>query len=36
MERSNDLFQRMRSESHKLNDAEIAALARYYGAPPAN
>ncbi len=36
MERSNDLFQRMRSESHKLNDADIAALARYYGAPPAN
>lgn len=36
MERSNDLFQRMRSESHKLNDADIAALARYYGAAPAN
>jgi cytochrome c553 len=32
--RSNDLFLRMRSESHKLDASEIRALASYYGAPP--
>lgn len=32
MERSNDLFQRMRSESHALDERDIVALAKYYGA----
>jgi cytochrome c553 len=32
MERSNDLFQRMRSESHALEERDIVALAKYYGA----
>ncbi len=30
-ERSNDLFDRMQSVTHKLNDKEIKQLARYYG-----
>ena len=30
--RSNDLFQRMQSVSHKLTEDEISRLARYYGA----
>lgn len=32
-DRSNDLFVRMQSVSHKLSDSEIGTLARYYGAP---
>lgn len=32
-DRSNDLFHRMQSVSHKLTDQEIKALAKYYGAP---
>lgn len=36
-DRTNDLFLRMQSVSHKLTDSEIKALATYYGAPdPAN
>lgn len=31
-DRSNDLFERMQSVSHKLTDDEIKRLARYYGA----
>ena len=31
-DRSNDLFSRMQSVSHKLNSEEITRLARYYGA----
>ena len=31
-ERSNDLFERMQSVSHKLTDDEIRRLSRYYGA----
>jgi cytochrome c553 len=31
-DRSNDLFDRMQSVSHKLSDDEIRQLARYYGA----
>lgn len=31
-ERSNDLYRRMQSVSHKLTDAEIRRVARYYGA----
>jgi cytochrome c553 len=33
-ERSNDLFERMQSVSHKLTDEEIRSLARYYGTEP--
>jgi cytochrome c553 len=33
-DRSNDLFERMQSVSHKLTDDEIRALARYYGTEP--
>jgi cytochrome c553 len=29
-DRSNDLFERMQSVSHKLTDDEIGKLARYY------
>jgi cytochrome c553 len=31
-DRSNDLFERMQSVSHKLTDDEISRLSRYYGA----
>jgi cytochrome c553 len=31
-DRSNDLFKRMQSVSHKLTDSEIRTLSRYYGA----
>ena len=31
-DRSNDLFKRMQSVSHKLSETEIKRLARYYGA----
>jgi cytochrome c553 len=31
-DRSNDLFMRMQSVSHKLTDDEIRRLSRYYGA----
>jgi cytochrome c553 len=31
-DRSNDLFKRMQSVSHKLTDEEISRLSRYYGA----
>lgn len=31
-DRSNDLYDRMRSVTHKLNDDEIKKLAKYYGA----
>ena len=30
--RSNDLYDRMQSVTHKLNEDEIKKLARYYGA----
>jgi cytochrome c553 len=33
-ERSNDLFERMQSVTHKLTEDEIRHLARYYGAEP--
>jgi cytochrome c553 len=33
-DRSNDLFDRMQSVTHKLTDNEIAVLAHYYGAAP--
>ena len=31
-DRSNDLYNRMQSVSHKLTDEEIKRLSRYYGA----